>query len=428
MKLLIKNADIISENFINKGLADIYIENGKIKDVGFDLNADALIIDADGKMVLPGLIDMSCNICEVGYENKDNIISVSRGAAKGGYTSITASPNTTPIIDNKTVVEYIYTKASEYSKVNIFPYGSITKGCLGNDISEIGELILAGVVGLSDGGVNISDSSLLRNILIYSTMFDIPIITYCQDNSIAKNGVVNNGYISTKMGLIGMPREAEEIMVARNLILAKHTGARLHISHVTTKGSVELIKESKDKGVKVTCETCPHYFTLTEKAVENFNTFAKVNPPLRTEEDIEAIKNGIKDGTIDVISTGHSPAYLDRKITEFDNAAFGISSIETSLVISYLNLVKSGIISLYDLIKCMSEKPAEILRLKNKGKIEKGYDADLSIFDPECEFKINPKNFCSRAKYSPYENLNVIGKVTGTIVNGKIIYKDENMC
>lgn len=421
MKLIIKNAFITDKDYKKNNPRDIYIENGIIKKVGNNLNFDAEILDANFNAVIPGLIDMNCKICEAGYENKDNIVTVSKSAAAGGYTSITTSPNTQPIVDNKTVVEYIYSKSRDESKVNIYPYGSMTKGCIGEEAAEIGEMILAGVVAISDGGNTISNSELLKDILLYSKMFDIPIITMCQDRNLSGCGVINSGYMSTKMGLIGNPRESEEIIVARNLILAKYTGARLHISHVTTKGSVELIKYAKEKGVNVTSGTCPHYFTLSEKAVESYNTIAKVYPPLRTEEDIKAIKNGIKDGTIDIIASGHTPAAYNRKMTEFDKAAYGISSLETAFSVSFTNLVNDNDFTIYDLLKRMSENPAKILKLKNKGAIKEGYDADLSIVDIKNEFIIEASKFVSKAKYSLYDNQMLKGKVINTIVKGKIV-------
>lgn len=422
MKMLIKNALIISPYFKKGTIGSIYIEDSTIKKIEEKIEVKCdVVYDAEGKYVLPGFIDMHCKICQTGYENKNNIILVSRGAAAGGYTTITSHPNTQPIIDNKTVVEYVYSKSREYSKVNIFPYGSITKGCLGNEIAEIGGMILAGVVALSDGGTSIENAELLRDIFMYSKMFDVPIITYCQDKNISGSGVINSGYMSTKLGLNGAPREAEEIIVARNLILAKYADARLHITHVTTKGSVELIRYAKKMKVNVTCGTCPHYFSLSENAVDEFNTFAKVKPPLRTDEDIEAIKIGIKDGTIDVISSGHTPVTIDKKNTEFDNAAYGISALQTSFPISYINLVDENNFSIYDLVEKMSYNPSKILGLSKKGCIKEENDADLIIVDIDESYKIDASQFLSKAKYSPFDKLEVKGKIIKTIVKGKII-------
>lgn len=401
---------------------DIYIEGRTIKNIGKALDYDAEIIDASGKVVMPGLVDMYCTTYELGYENEDNIVSLSEAAAIGGYTSVTMSPDVNPNIDNKTVVEYIASKSKKYSKVNIFPYGSTTKQSLGHDISEIGEMVTAGVVALSDAGKSISDSNVFRNILLYSSMFDMPVITFCQDEHLAQGGVINKGYMSTKTGLNGIPSEAEELMVARNLIIANRLNTSIHITHVSTKGSVDLIRYYKKMGTKVTCDTCPHYFSLSEKAVDDYNTFAKVSPPLRTDDDIAAVIEGLKDKTIDVISTGHTPVSIDNKIIEFDKASFGISSLDTAFAISYTKLVDLKMMTLDELVKIMSTKPAEILRLKNKGQIAPGFDADLVIVDVDSPFKVNGSAFCSKAKYTPYENRELKGRVVKTLVGGNVVY------
>ncbi len=422
MKILIKNGRIVSDFISIDEKNDIFIENGVIKDIGKNLGGDdAEIIDAENKIVMPGCIDMYNKICESGYENKDNIIRISESAASGGYTTIASEPNSQPVVDNKTVVEYVYTKTREQASVNIFPYGSMTKNCEGKEVAEIGDMVTAGVVALSDGGNTVSNAELLRNILLYSKMFDVPVITFCQDERLAGNGVVNSGYMSTKMGLRGIPKEAEDIIVARNMLLAKYTGAKLHISHVTTKGAVELIRYGKATGINITAGTCPHYFTLSEKAVEGYNTFAKVSPPLRTEEDIEAIKEGLRDGTIDVIASGHTPAFVERKLTEFDNAAFGISGLEVAFPVSYSELVEKGVLTIHELAEKMCGNPAKILGLNSKGSIEKGKDADLIVVDTENVFNIVAERFFSRAKYSPYGNRQVKGKTLVTVVKGKIL-------
>jgi len=422
MNILIKNAKIVSDGIDINDINDIYIENGIISKIGKNIKKENVnIIDAEKKYVMPGFIDMYCKLCEAGYENKRNVITLSRSAAAGGYTSITSCPNTQPIIDNKTVVEYIYSSARELSKVNIFPYGSITKGCEGKEIANIGEMILAGVVGISDGGISIENSELLRNVLLYSKMFNTVVITHCQDNALAKKGVVNMGYMSTKLGLEGIPREAEEIIVSRNIILAKYTGAKIYLSHITTKDSVQLIREAKENGVKVTCGTCPHYFVFSENAVDDYNTIAKVNPPLRTDDDIKALKEGIKDGTIDVIESGHKPVLIDKKIMEFDQADYGVSSLETAFMVSYTKLVEQENLSLNQLINIMSTNPARILGLNSKGLIKEGYDADIIIVDCNKEIVVDSSTFFSRAKYSLFEGMKLKGDIIKTIVKGKVI-------
>lgn len=421
MSLLIKNGIIVDTDYGKDKSGEIFVENGKISCIGEELNVKAdEVIDAQGKYILPGFVDMYSKICEAGYENKKNLIRISNSAAKGGFTSITSSPKTQPVIDNKTVVEYAYSEAEEYSKVNIFPYGSITKGCEGKEPAEIAEMVSAGAVALCDGGKSISDASLLRDVMNYSQMFDIPMVVHCLDPEMAANGVINYGYMSTKLGLVGIPREAEEIMVARNIVLARYTGVRLHLSHITTKGSVELIRGAKADGVNITAGTCPHYFSLSEEAVENFNTFAKVMPPLRTEEDIEAIKEGLKDGVIDTVASGHTPVSFNRKNTEFGKAAFGISSLETAFSVCRTYLDENDF-SIYDFANILSRKPAEILRLENKGSLKVGKDADIIIVDKDAEFVVDENMFASKARYSPYTGRTLKGRVLKTIVGGRVI-------
>ncbi len=422
MKSLIKNGKVVAPGYDSESCLDIYIENGRIAKIGTNLEVeDARVVDAKGNYVLPGLIDMHCNICDPGYEYIEDIETASRSAIRGGFTTITCEPNTKPVIDNKTVVEYIVSKCEEYALVNIYPYGSMSIGCMGKDMAEIGEMHKAGIVGISDGNHSVENANFLRNIFRYSMMFDMPVITHCEDKSLSGKGVMNSGYTSSSLGLWGMPREAEEVIVARNIILAEAAGSRLHIAHVSTKGSVQLIREAKGRGAKVTCETCPHYFMLTEEAVGNYNTFAKVNPPLRTDEDVKAIIAGLADGTIDVIASGHSPTKLTDKNKEFDNAAYGISSFETTFPLSYTGLVESGVMPLSRLMEYMAKKPAEILGLKTKGVIAEGKDADLIIVNTEEKYKINPLQFASKAKFSPFERTEVKGKVLYTVVGGRVI-------
>ncbi len=424
-RTLIKNCRVISPECTAESLNSVYILNGKIEDIG-DINAECdIVYDAGGNYLIPGLIDMNCKICEAGYENKDNLRVLSVAAAAGGYTSLTIAPNTQPIIDNKTVVDYVIQKAKNESNVNIYPYGSITKGCLGEEITEIGKMIGKGIIGISDNGAPVQNSGLLRDVLTYSRMFDIPVITNCLDKSLSDGRVINEGIISTKLGLFGSPREAEEIMVSRNIILGRYAKARLHLSNITTAFSAELIERGKKYNSELSAGTCPHYFSLTEEAAEGYNTLAKINPPLRTAADTEAIKEAIWNGTIDVIASGHTPADYDRKSVEFDLAAFGISSLETSFAVSYTCLCGENF-GPDRLIEKMSTNPAKILGLKNKGIICKGYDADLAIVDFDNEYEVKGENFHSKAKYTPFEGRKVKGRVLKTFVGGKLVYDLQN--
>lgn len=422
MKTILRNCTLITDGFDVQQRYDICMHNGIIEQIGAQLETeDAKVLDLEGNIVLPGFIDMHCNICEPGYENVEDIITVSRSAARGGFTSITCEPNTKPVIDNKTVVEYIVSKSKAQSVVNIYPYGSMSMGCEGKAIAEIGEMYDAGVVAISDGDEFVDSAALLRNVMRYSKMFDLPIITHCEDRSLSGKGVMNEGYTAACLGLSGMPREAEEVQVARNILLAEITGAKLHIAHISTAGSVSMIRDAKERGIRLTCETCPHYFALTESAVENYNTLAKVNPPLRTTKDVTAVVEGIVDGTIDAIASGHSPVSLTEKKKEFDQAAYGISALETAFSISYTYLVQNGKITLKRLTELMSKKPAEILNLTQKGEIAVGKDADLIVIDTKESYLIEPQLFASKAKFSPFAGQEVRGRVVCTIVKGKIV-------
>ncbi|MDR2938789.1 MAG: dihydroorotase [Clostridiales bacterium] len=425
MRLLIKNASVFDESG-SLDISDIFIDYGEIVEIGPKLNYDIPeYIDAKGKYVFPGLIDVSCKICDPGFEYKEDIATVSKSAIKGGFTTLTASPDTNPVIDDKTVVKYIDNKAKNLSYVNIYQYGGMTKGLNGTQMSEVGQMKQAGVVAISDGGKADYDASLLSNVLKYSTMFDIPVITFCEDKSISGAGVMNKGIISTEVGLRGIPRESEEVVVARNLLLAKYAGARIHITNISTKGSVWLIREAKKNGVKATCDTCPHYFTLTEEDLRGYGTFFKVKPPLRTKEDVEAVIEGIFDGTIDMVSSGHSPETIERKMTDFENAAYGISSLETAFLVSYNCLVLERGMGIMDFLKKLTVNPAKFLNLPEKGGLQVGMSADMFIFDAHAENKIDPSTFASKAKFSPYSGKTVKGKVLGTIVQGRIMYLQE---
>lgn len=419
---VLKDCSIAAEGYQKGELYDICIEDGVIKEIGQGLAIeDARVLDIDGKTVLPGFVDMHCSIGDPGYEYREDIESASRSAAKGGYTTLTCQPNTYPVIDNKTVVEYIVSKSKAKSLVNIYPYGSISVGCLGKEMAAIGEMHDAGIIGISDGDEFIDEPYFLRNVMKYAKMFDLPIITHCEDRGLSGKGVMNEGFVASSLGLEGTPREAEEVIVARNLILAESTGARVHIAHISTKRSVQLIREAKSRGVKITCETSPHYFSLTEEAVQGYNALAKTNPPLRTQMDVESIIEGILDGTIDVIASGHTPTNESNKHVEFDRAAYGISSLETVFSLCYTKLVKTGLITLEKLAELLSAKPAQILKLENKGKIAVHMDADLTVIDQEKIYTIDPTHFASKAKFSPYAGMEVTGQVLYSMVGGKII-------
>ena len=423
MKHLIKGGFVVSDGIDITKPADVLIEGDKIKSVGYSLDVKVdKITEAAGLYVYPGFIDMHCTVCEPGHESVEDMETASVSAARGGFTTIVCIPDTEPAVDNKTVVEYIITKSREYSKVNIYPYGSMTIGCKGEKASEMGEMIRAGAVGIADGDLTVENAQLMRNIFVYSKMFDVPVITHCEDRALSGTGVINEGRVSTILGLRGMPREAEDIIVARNVVLAESTGARLHIAHISTKGAVDIVRRAKARGVNVTCETCPHYFTLTEEAAMQYNTYAKVIPPLRTEADTKAIIEGLADGTIDVIASGHMPTRIEHKQREFDRASYGISAFETAFSLSYTALVRTGILSESQLADKMSKNPAEILNFKTKGKIKAGNDADIVIMDINNEYVIEPSEFYSKAKFTPAKGKRVYGNTVSCSVGGNVVF------
>lgn len=425
MKTLIKGGHVIDAKSRIDDCLDILIEDGKIVEIGKDIEfVSGDIIYAEGKYVLPGLVDAHCHLRDPGLEYKEDIETGTRSAAMGGFTSIACMPNTSPVIDNQAIVKYIMNKAKQEGVVNVYPIGAISKGLKGEELSEIGELKFAGAVAVSDDGRPLKSSSLMKKALQYSSMFDITVISHCEDLDLVDEGTMNEGYLSTIMGLKGIPSAAEEIMVSRELILAEYTKIPVHIAHVSTELSVDLIRHAKSRGVKVTCETCPHYFTLTEEACEGFNTLAKVNPPLRTQKDVQAIIEGLKDGTIDIIATDHAPHHPDEKNVEFAIASNGMVGFETALPLCITYLLKPGHLTTTGLVEKMCVNPSKILGL-NKGSLEVGSSADLTIIDMDEEYVVDIEKFSSKSKNSPFDGFKLQGTVYYTIVNGNVIVREK---
>jgi dihydroorotase len=425
MKLLIKNGHIVDVKSGLDGVYDLLAVDGKIAEIAVGIEDDGCeIVDAKGKYVLPGLVDAHCHLRDPGFEYKEDIESGTRSAAKGGFTSIACMPNTNPIIDNEAIIKYILNKAKQDGYVNVYPIGAITKGQKGEELAEIGELKFAGAVAVSDDGKPVKSPSLMKKALQYASMFDITVISHCEDLDLAEEGVMNEGYVSTILGLKGIPAAAEETMVARELILAEYTGVPLHIAHVSTALSVELIRNAKKRGVNVTCETCPHYFSLTEEACLGYNTNAKVNPPLRTAKDVQAIIQGLADNTIDIIATDHAPHHADEKNVEFSLAANGLVGFETAVPLAVTHLVKPGILSMKQLVEKMSLNPARILSI-NKGSLDIGSSADITIIDINEETTVEVSSFQSKAKNSPFDGMKLSGTVRTTIVDGRVVVSEK---
>lgn len=420
MKILIKGGHVVDPaNNIDK-TADILIEDDKIFKVEENISDTAdKIIEAAGKYVVPGLVDMHVHLREPGQEYKEDIITGTKAAAMGGVTSVASMPNTEPVCDNAAIVEYIISKAKSKGYANVFPVGTISKGMKGIELSEMGSLKEAGAVAVSDDGKPVSEPILMRHALEYARMFDLPVISHCEDMSLADDGDMNEGFMSTYLGLRGISRAAEEVQASRDILIAESTATAVHIAHISTRGTVDLVRQAKKRGVKVTCETAPHYFTLTEKAVEGFNTNAKMNPPLRTDDDVDAVIDGLKDGTIDAIITDHAPHHIDEKNCEFALAKNGIIGLETSLALSVTYLVKPGILTMSELIALMAKNPAEILKI-NKGTLSVGADADITIFDINKEWIVDVTKFMSKSKNSPYDGYKLYGKPEYVIVGGRI--------
>ncbi len=421
-KILIKGGRVISPAQKLDDICDVLIEKGKVTAIGKDLEAQgAEVIDADGKIVTPGLVDIHVHLRDPGLEYKEDIASGTLSAVTGGFTSIACMPNTKPVNDNQSVTNYILNKAKQEGHCRVFPIASITKGLQGESMTEMGELKGLGVYGVSDDGKPVSNAQLMRRAMEYAKPFGITIVTHAEDLELVGSGVMNEGPISTELGLKGIPWVAEDAATAKEVMLAEFTGAHLHVAHVSTKGSIEIVRQAKKRGVDVTCEVAPHHFTLTDEAVRGYNTNAKMNPPLRSAEDREAVRQGIADGTVDAIATDHAPHHIDEKNVEFSIAMNGIVGLETALPLS-LKLVEDGLIDLPKAVALLTCGPAAALGIP-VGQLEEGGVADITVFDPELEWTVDAQQLASKSKNTPFDGWKMRGAATCTIVGGKIAYR-----
>jgi dihydroorotase len=432
VSILIRGGRVIDASANLDGVMDLLIDAGKIVSVGGNatetarrreglaLHTSPEVIDAHGLLVVPGLIDIHTHLREPGYEYKESIESGSAAAVAGGFTAIACMANTNPVNDDAAVTEYILDRARAVGLAQVFPIGALSAGLAGERLAEIGELKQAGVVGISDDGKSVMNSQLMRRALEYAGMFGLPVISHCEDTHLAAHGVMHEGRVSTELGLRGIPAQAEDIMVARDIALAELTGGRLHIAHVSTRGAVRLVHDAKARGLRVTAEVTPHHLFLTDEAVRGYDPNTKMYPPLRTAADVEALRQGLKDGTIDAIATDHAPHDLADKEVEFDQAPVGIIGLETSLPLT-LRLVNEGVLTLANAISKLTWGPSEVLGL-GKGTLQVGADADVTLIDAQTEFVVDRREFRSKSRNSPFHGWTLKGRAVMTLCAGEVVY------
>ena len=444
MSLLIKGGRIIDPAQRLDQVGDLLMQNGRVvwvrEAASSPLPEGCLVLDAQGLVVCPGFVDLHCHLREPGNEDKETISTGTMAAARGGFTTVCAMPNTNPPMDTWASVEYVKGKAQEEGVVRVLPIGCVTKGRLGKELAEMADLARAGVIGFSDDGSPVSDSNIMRQAIIFSLSLGLPIINHCEEPALFGQGLMNEGWVSTRLGLKGAPGTAEEVMVSRDIALAELTGGRLHLAHISTAATVELVRQAKERGIAVTCEVTPHHLTMSEEWVlahrdegytsaplgsDAYDTRAKVNPPLRSRQDAQAMIRGLREGIIDVIATDHAPHTQMNKLCTFEEASFGISGLETALG-SLMSLVHGGSFSLPTLIERLTWAPARLLG-RDLGTLKAGSPADITIFDPDASWVVDASQFASKGQNTPLDGATLKGKVMATIVEGEVAYRDENL-
>jgi dihydroorotase len=428
--LLLRGGRVIDPSQSMDQTADVLIVGSKIEAVGPRVGNDASgrdgleTIECAGLVVSPGFVDVHCHLREPGREEVETIASGARAAAAGGFTAVCAMPNTDPVTDNQAAVGFIIRQATIADAARVYPIGAISVGQKGGSLAEFGEMIAAGAVAVSDDGKPVESAHLMRTALEYARTFGIPVADHCEEPTLAKGGAMNEGVVSARLGLKGIPAEAEEIMAIRDILLARRTGGHIHLCHMSTRGSVELIRWGKDRHINVTAEVCPHHISLTEDCVEGYDTNAKMNPPLRTADDVAALQEAVRDGTIDLIATDHAPHHYDEKEREFADAPNGIIGLETALAVNVTWLVASGIIGLSTLIERMSCAPARVFKLPG-GTLRRGAAADVTVFDSELKWLVEPKRFKSKGRNTPYGGQTLQGRTRCTIVGGRVVHRSD---
>ncbi len=425
MRLLIANGYVIDPAQGTNTGKNLLIEDGRV--VGLSSHGDGVpegaeVFDATGLVVAPGFIDMHVHLREPGHEYKETIASGAAAAVAGGFTTVCAMPNTDPINDNAAVTRFVIEQAERAGLASVFPIGAITKNSDGTELAEMGEMKDAGIIAVSDDGRPVPTAGMMRRAMEYARGFDLPVIDHCEDQSLARGGVMHEGHWSLVMGLRGMPAAAEEVDAERNCLLAELTGARVHLAHVSTRGAIEAVRRAKEKGLPVTCEVAPHHWTLTDEAAQDYDTNTKVSPPLRSQDHVDAILEGLRDGTVDAIATDHAPHHADEKDLEYDQAPFGIVGLETAVGLAMERLVNQGVISLERLVELCSTNPARILSLEARGTLRAGARADLTILDPELAWTFDASRSKSKSRNTPFNGFTFRGATVATLVGGHIAY------